>query len=528
MMMKSTTRHLFLLSVLVTLIGFSAESFAQQYDRNTQQLLWRLDSHTNTFKTSLNRAFNRSQYTNTAAASEANRFVRDFETAVTRLKSRYSNRMVSSADVEEVTNRGWMIDSFLKTNQLGTMVDRDWQAVRADLRALTNTYNGSWRWDDTTYNPYPTNTENFPDQRLPQNRPGRFANRLTGTYTLDVGRSDNATTVIDRATRTMNSQDAQRIRLGLERRLQAPESLAIERNGRHITIVSSSAPQVEFDADGREQVETRNNGRTVRTTTSLRGDILTVTTSGDRGSDYTVSFEPIDFGRNLRVTRRFYSERLTQPVEVRSVYRKTDETAQWTVYTGERTNADYRPGYNRPGGSYTIPNNTSLTAVLNDDLSTRQTRDGDRFTMTVRSPSEYDGAVIEGTVSKVERSGRITGRPEMVLNFQNIRLRNGRTYEFAGFIDSVRTPNGESVKIDNEGSVRDTSQTTRTVTRSGIGAAIGAIIGGIAGGGQGAAIGAVVGAGAGAGTVIAQGREDITLTRGSEFTITTSAPQNDR
>jgi hypothetical protein len=257
--------------------------------------------------------------------------------------------------------------------------------------------------------------------------------------------------------------------------------------------------------------------------------MLTVTSRGDSGSDYSVTFEPMENGRGLRVIRRFYSERLTQPVEVQSLYRRSNETAQWNVYTGDRTTTTYRPDNNRPSGSFAIPNNTTLTAVLNDDLSTRQTRDGDRFTMTVRAPGEYAGAVIEGYVSKVERSGRITGRPELALNFQNIRLRDGRSYEFAGFIDNVRTPNGESVKVDNEGSVRDTSsQTTKTVTRSGIGAAIGAIIGGIAGGGQGAAIGAAVGAGAGAGTVIAQGRDDLNLTRGSEFTITASSPRNDR
>ena len=81
--------------------------------------------------------------------------------------------------------------------------------------------------------------------------------------------------------------------------------------------------------------------------------------------------------------------------------------------------------------------------------------------------------------------------------------------------------------VDNEGSVKEKSgQTQRTAVRSGIGAAIGAIIGGISGGGKGAAIGAAVGAGAGAGSVILQGRDDLQLDSGTEFTIrTTSASQ---
>jgi dolichol kinase len=67
--------------------------------------------------------------------------------------------------------------------------------------------------------------------------------------------------------------------------------------------------------------------------------------------------------------------------------------------------------------------------------------------------------------------------------------------------------------------VRDGNQTTKTVTRSGIGAAIGAIIGAVAGGGSGAAIGAGIGAGVGAGSVILQGRDNLEIPMGSEFTI---------
>jgi uncharacterized protein YcfJ len=88
----------------------------------------------------------------------------------------------------------------------------------------------------------------------------------------------------------------------------------------------------------------------------------------------------------------------------------------------------------------------------------------------------------------------------------------------------VKLTTGEKVSVNNEGTVRDNNQTTKTVTRAGIGAALGALIGAIAGGGQGAAIGAVVGAGAGAGTVILQGRDDVELNQGTEFMITASAP----
>lgn len=367
-----------------------------------------------------------------------------------------------------------------------------------------------------------------------QDRRNRYNNQLTGTYQLNTARSDNAQRVADRVTRGLNGQDVDRVRASLLRRLDAPQQIALEQRGQHITIISSSAPQAEIDADGREQTETRGNGRTVRTTASIVNNGLSINSSGDRGSDFSVTFQPMDNGRSLQVTKTIYSDRFTQPVVVRSFYTRSADVAQWNIYDSNRSapNNYERYGGNNTGnnagrdGRFAIPNGTMLTAVLNEDLTTKQTREGDRFTMTVNSPGEFNGAVIEGTITKADRSGRITGRSEMSLDFQRVRFRN-RAYEFGGFIESVRTPNGEDVKVNNEGTVKeDDSQTTRTVTRSGIGAAIGAIIGGIAGGGSGAAIGAAVGAGAGAGTVLVQGRDDLNLARGTEFSIRASAPRS--
>ena len=362
---------------------------------------------------------------------------------------------------------------------------------------------------------------------------GNWGNRLTGTYTLDTARSDNAQRAANQATRGLNPQEAERVRATLLRRLEAPQRMALEQSGRRVTIVSTSAPQVTIEADGRGQTETRQNGRTVTTTASMSGNALTVNSDGDRGSDFSVSFDPLNNGRGLRVTKRIFTERLSQPVEVVSYYNRTSDVAQWNIYDGGRgygndrdygNNRNPRDRNNRGNARFAIPNGTVLTAVLNQDLTTKQTQEGDRFTMTVRSPRQYNGAVIEGIVTKADRSGRVTGRSELALDFQQLRM-NGRTYDFGGFIEGVRTSDGEDVKVDNEGAVReDDSQTTRTVTRSGIGAALGAIIGGITGGGKGAAIGAAVGAGAGAGSVLVQGRDDLNLRSGSEFTIRVSAP----
>ena len=209
---------------------------------------------------------------------------------------------------------------------------------------------------------------------------------------------------------------------------------------------------------------------------------------------------------------------------VRTYYDRVSDVAQLNIYDTNRE--DVNVGSTSGAvGSFIIPNGTEIVAVLNNDLSTQNVREGDRFTMTVRSPGQYEGATIDGRVMSVNRSGRVTGRSEMTLDFDSIRLRDGRSYSFAGILENVRTPNGDVVRVDNEGAVRDSDQTKTTVTRTAIGTAVGAIIGAIAGGGKGAAIGAVIGAGAGAGSVYIQGRDDLQLNAGTEVTVRATGPQ---
>jgi hypothetical protein len=238
-----------------------------------------------------------------------------------------------------------------------------------------------------------------------------------------------------------------------------------------------------------------------------------------------VTFDPSTGGRELIVTRTLYSDRFDQPITVKTYYDRTSDVAQLDIYDTNRENVAVGTGPGAATGDFVIPNGTQLVAVLNNDLSTQNVREGERFTMTVRSPGQYDGATLEGQVVSINRGGRISGRSEMTLDFDTIRLRDGRSYRFAGILESVRTPNGDVVRVDNEGAVRDSDQTKTTVQRTAIGTAVGAIIGAIAGGGKGAAIGAVIGAGAGAGSVYIQGRNDLDLSAGTELTVRSTGPR---
>jgi hypothetical protein len=202
------------------------------------------------------------------------------------------------------------------------------------------------------------------------------------------------------------------------------------------------------------------------------------------------------------------------------MYDRTSDIARFDIHTGPQ---EYPT--TTTGTGFIIPNGQTLVAVLNSGLSTETAREGDRFTAVIRQPGQYEGATIEGHVSGIQRSGRITGRSEMTLNFDTIRLRDGRSYRFAGILEAVRTSRGETVSLDNEGAIREDNQTNRTVQRTAIGTAVGAIIGAIAGGGKGAAIGAIVGAGGGAGSVYVQGRDDLELEPGAELTIRSTGPR---
>src|ERR1041385_1685266 len=133
---------------------------------------------------------------------------------------------------------------------------------------------------------------------------GRWRSNLTGTYQLNTALSDNSTQVADRVMRSLPGGDRPRLRNQILRRLDAPEELAIERRGRTIPMASSNADRVTFEADGQPQIDTLPNGRSMRTTAFLSGARLEINSNGDRSLDYQLTFEPINAGRSLRVTRR--------------------------------------------------------------------------------------------------------------------------------------------------------------------------------------------------------------------------------
>ena len=360
---------------------------------------------------------------------------------------------------------------------------------------------------------------------------------LTGTYRRDAVRSDDVNNVASRAARSVPVRERTRLSESLVTKLAAGDDLLVQQRGTVVLVGAPRTATMEYEADGRVRAERAPNGATMRTTVTLRANRLEVRTASDRNESTLLSMETIDGGRALRVIRQVVDTRIPQPVSVVSVYEKVSATAQLDPVRGNNDiddNTDDTFGNGSASGNtagrasdeFLIGNGVAVMALLNQDISTKTARERDPFSMTVRTPQQYEGAVIEGYVSGLTRSGRVSGRSRITFNFERIRLLDGTTYRFTGTLETVMTASGERVQIDPEGTVSDSeNRTTTTAKRAGVGTAVGAAIGAIAGGGKGAAIGAIIGAGGGAGSVYAEGRDELELLRGAEVTIRASAPR---
>jgi YmgG-like glycine-zipper protein len=490
--------------ILASVSAHAQRRVSSGTNQSVRQLVLRIENRANLFRNSVQAWSNRNYSQANNGNEDINLLVRDFNDNVRLLRERFDQRQVTSADVQGLLNRAARVDDFVRRQALDMRSRNHWSSLRVDLNQLSRHYNVSWPQTGGNYPPYGT----------------PVVNQFRGTYRLDVSRSDDAQRAADEATRDLAPSERRRIRDLVVQRLQSPEQIAIDVRGRTVTLASTRAPQISFEADGRERVETAQTGRTIRSRATLTANQLTVSSSGDTGNEFTVTFDPIDNGRRMNVLRRVYVPALSRPVVVQSMYEKFSDVAQFNIYDSQN------PTYPGSTGGFVVPDGARVAAVLDDSLSTRTAVVGDRFTLRVNEPREFSGATIEGHVSHVQRSGRLTGRSVLTLDFDSIRLRDGRSYRFAGLVEGVRTANGEIVRVDSEGTVREDSQTNRTGERAAIGTAVGAIIGAIAGGGKGAAIGAIIGASSGAGSVYVQGRNDLELGRGSEIVIRSGAPVN--
>ena len=336
-------------TLVIALAGISILVQAQDQrtyrtnDRATQQLLQRIETGAGRFRDDLASALDQNGINNTQREDNINQLVADFEQEASQLSRRFNQRPPTTSDVQAVLDRAARIDSFMQRRRLGGEVERDWATLRNDLDQLASSYNIAWNWNNA---PRRDNNRGYGNNRGDYNNRGSYVGdaRMTGTYSLNTSRSMNAREVVENAVRNVPVDQRQRVTESLLRRLDSPDVIAIEKRGRTFNIASSSAPQGTFEADGVEHEEQLPNSQRIsRVRVSLAGDQLTINSTGNRSSDFTVTFDPVGNGNGLRVTRRLYNDRLTQPIIVESVYDRTSDIAQWDVYTGTPNNAGTYP-----------------------------------------------------------------------------------------------------------------------------------------------------------------------------------------
>lgn len=162
----------------------------------------------------------------------------------------------------------------------------------------------------------------------------------------------------------------------------------------------------------------------------------------------------------------------------------------------------------------TVPNGTTLAIELKSPLSTATAAVEDPVEGVLRRPLVVDGAevvpagaMVSGTVTGAERSGRVKGLARLSWRFTTL------------------TVGDEALPIATAAMAREAQATKgRDAAKVGIGAGAGAVVGAIAGGRKGAVVGGTVGAGAGTGVVLATRGREVVLGAGANLTTTLTAP----
>jgi hypothetical protein len=205
------------------------------------------------------------------------------------------------------------------------------------------------------------------------------------------------------------------------------------------------------------------------------------------------------------------------------------DTGQNTNQNAPQNNSNSSNNSGQSGNSPTvgplsIPRDAILLIELQSGLSTDASQRGDRFQARVIDPREFEGAIIEGRVTRVKRAGKVKGTAELQLSFETIRMPDGHTNGFnAEVVEVVDMGNRDGAgTVDSEGGVRGRSSTKDDISKVGASTGIGAIIGAVVGGGQGAAIGAAIGGAVGTGSVLSKRGQDVRLARGQQLKIRTA------
>jgi hypothetical protein len=147
----------------------------------------------------------------------------------------------------------------------------------------------------------------------------------------------------------------------------------------------------------------------------------------------------------------------------------------------------------------TIPSGTKVPLSLKQAVSTKNAHDGDAVYAVTTFPVVLNdrilipaGTYVQGRVSNVKRGGRIKGRAEVLIHFSTLIYPSGYTVILPGAVENVPGAEKTSMK-DEEGTIRQDSQTGEKAKTVATAAGTGAVVGGLSNGAKGGLIGAGVG-----------------------------------
>jgi len=144
-------RMLVVFNVLMLLASFSVVARAQDEphrlnDKQVKKLMAQLKKDAGRFRKSLDSSLDKSRLNGTRREDDINAILKNYEDATERLYDRFKDNKSVGADVEAVLDGAAELDRLMTRRIASEKAERDWAAVRNDLRQLADAYNVSWRW----------------------------------------------------------------------------------------------------------------------------------------------------------------------------------------------------------------------------------------------------------------------------------------------------------------------------------------------------------------------------------------------
>src|SRR6266436_8476685 len=202
---------LFGVLAIVCLLAMSLSAPAQRrvYPRSNQtvrQSILRLENRSALFARSIQGWSDQNNNQTYGANEDINFFARNFGDSVRQFHERLDRRQATASDAQEVLNRAARVDDFLRRNGVDAESQQYWSAIRVDLNQLANAYRINWPQSAGAYPTYGN-----PTYRNPVSSQFPVSSQLTGTFRLDLSRSDDAARIADQATRDLSPSEQRRL-----------------------------------------------------------------------------------------------------------------------------------------------------------------------------------------------------------------------------------------------------------------------------------------------------------------------------